>query len=93
MKLTTTGGSMRKKNMFQNISSQFIHFVDSFWNLVQKIPKEVTYRQVKTKKVVQKKPWERKKSRPSHTPKDEIHNEWPLGAERTETKIFNKLRR
>jgi len=79
--------------MIQEISSKFLHFVDSFKNFVQKIPKEGKYRPIKPKRAVQNKPWEKKKIRPSSTQSDSIHNEWPLGSERTETKIFNKLRR
>ncbi len=91
--LEVQGGKM-KKNKINNVFNKFFGFLDSVWSMINQLPENGKFPKARQTSYFKSHPWEKqKRKRPRNTPKDEIHNSWPLGSERTETKTFNKLRK
>jgi hypothetical protein len=91
---STPKEDMMKNKNIKFILNKVIHYLDNLWSAVNQTPKNGKLQPPKETPLKRNHPWEKKKKHhPKNTPNDKIHNEWPLGAERTETKTFNKLRK
>jgi hypothetical protein len=92
-KLQLTGGGM-KTNIIKLISDKFFDLLNSAWSTINQLPAGGKFKAPKETPYQQEHPWDKKKkTQKKSTPRDQIHNEWPLGSERNESKRFNKLRR
>lgn len=88
-----SGGCM-KKNPIKDALKTIFGLIDSVWSTINQLPPHGKFPKPKETPYFREHSWEKKKRYyPKNTKKDAVHNEWPLGSERTETKIFNKLRK
>jgi hypothetical protein len=93
MMLRDLGGNM-KKNKINKVFNKFFGFLDLVVSIINQVPANGKFPKARQTPYYKSHPWEKKRrGRPQNASKDQVHNAWPLGSERTETKIFNKLRK